>query len=65
MTDFIFIIPDPSEFISGGNSYNRKLIHAIAQAGGSVQHMTYEQFKDIPSTPARHVFERFILRTFG
>ncbi len=64
MTDFTFVIPDPSEFISGGNSYNRQLIDAIHQAGGAVTHMTYEQFKISIRTSSRHIIDTIYFENF-
>ena len=57
MTDFTFVIPDPNSLISGGNSYNRQLIEAIHQIGGSVSHMTYDQFKSSDRTSTCHIID--------
>jgi glycosyltransferase involved in cell wall biosynthesis len=53
----IFVIPNPTDFISGGNSYNLKLIDAIHEVGGEVSHITYKQFRSTPVSTARYIFD--------
>jgi len=57
MTEFTFVIPDPTGFISGGNSYNRQFIDAMHQFGGSVSHMTYDQFRTSPKGGTCHIID--------
>lgn len=57
MPEFTFVIPEPADFISGGNSYNRQLVDAIHVEGGSVSHISYEQFKTSASDKTCYVFD--------